>query len=557
MKIAFYSSLFVLVATGVLANDIAVDSTITAVTVYPQGAMITRAVSFDTTPGNHRVLVRDMPDYFDFSSMRISGTGDFTLGTFEMRDDNLPPGAPVETAESRLIQARIDHLEAAIIAKDYEVEGASLRQRAADAQLNFINAIGQAKAAEQLQSTSADDLRAIATMIGQESLVALRQAHQARIDATALRTESNDLRQDLNAARQELAALLLPQDDSPQLSVQIDAAAAGAGMIYVSYMIDAASWSPLYDISLTQGETPALQIERSIQVSQQSGDTWTDIALTVSTARPNAQSAPSAIYPLIARYDPPVAFDSVIDSASVSGMMLAAPMARLQEEAPMPAARSAATASYQGQTVIYHMPDTVTIAGDGAAVQLALDTKDTIPVLSALAVATADNTAFVMAHITNDSGEILLPGAARLFRDGAMIGTAQLPLTAEGTALDLPFGAIEGLQISRRVLAREEGDTGVFTSANRRGEQFEITAENLTGRQYDLRIMDRIPISEQEDLTINPQSNPRFSETNVDGRRGIVAWDLALGVGQKQAIRFGYEINWPTDMELYLRDSPN
>jgi len=548
MKITLASSLMVLIASGAFGEDIAATSEITAATLYPVAAMVTRTVNFEAEAGSHRVVIADMPDEFAFDSMRITGQGDFTLGTFELRNENLRPSEPVETPESLALKAEIERLEAAIMAKDYEVEGATLRQRAADAQLAFLNAIGQTKADDQLDSTSVDDLRAIAAMIGQESLAALELSHQARIDATALRAEANDLREDLNKARQELAALLLPKDDSPQLAVSIQADANVSGVLEISYYVGNAGWTPIYDFSLTLGDEPSLTIERNVQVSQASGENWADVALTLSTAMPSAQSEPSGIYPLIARINPPVVFD---DRASdMEGGMAPAPMVMAEEAAR--SQRSTAVANFQGQTVIYNMPGTVSLAGDGTPLQLALDSKDTTPEVTALAVPRSDSTAFYMAEITNDSGEIYLPGRARLFRDGAMIGETELALTAAGASVDLAFGAIEGLQVNRRILTREEGETGVFTSSNRRGDQFEITAENLTGQDYDLRILDRIPVSEQEDLVINTQATPRFSETEVDGKRGVVAWDITLSAGAKQTIRFGYEIGWPSGMDLYL-----
>jgi len=34
-----------------------------------------------------------------------------------------------------------------------------------------------------------------------------------------------------------------------------------------------------------------------------------------------------------------------------------------------------------------------------------------------------------------------------------------------------------------------------------------------------------------------------------------VAWDISLAPGQEQQIRFGYEIGWPTGMELQLPEN--
>lgn len=550
MKTLYYSSFIALLAQGAWAEDIFVSSAITAATVYPQGAKITRMVPFETDAGAHHVIISDLPDSFDFQTIRIIGQGDFTLGTFEMRRQNLPPADPIATPESRAIEAEIERLEAAVRAKDYEVEAASLRQRAADAQIAFLNAVGQSKAADPLHDASAEDLRAISTMIGVEINAALALSLEARIEATALRSQADELRQELAEARQRLAALLLPKNDSPRLSVAISAEVETSGMLEISYYVWPAYWRPVYDVSLSLGAMPALVVDRNVQVLQDTGENWENIALTLSTAMPSAQSAPSEIYPLIARIEPPARPEAAGDA--MGSVAMAAPAPQIMAEAAVRSQVSVAVASFQGQTVVYDIPRAVSLAGDGTEVQIALDSKEMAVEVSALAVPRSDTTAFYMAALTNGSGEILLPGSARLFRDGAMVGEAQFPLTAAGGRIDLPFGAIEGLVMNRRILSREEGDTGVFTSSNRRGDRFEITAENVTALPFALRVLDRVPVSEQEDLTVNISATPRISQSEVDGKRGVIAWDLTLAPGQKQTITFGYEMGWPSEMQLYL-----
>ena len=60
--------------------------------------------------------------------------------------------------------------------------------------------------------------------------------------------------------------------------------------------------------------------------------------------------------------------------------------------------------------------------------------------------------------------------------------------------------------------------------------------ENLTGEVWPVRVMDLVPYSEQEELEITYTADPDVTEENVDGKRGVLAWDFDLEPGAKKEI---------------------
>ena len=53
-------------------------------------------------------------------------------------------------------------------------------------------------------------------------------------------------------------------------------------------------------------------------------------------------------------------------------------------------------------------------------------------------------------------------------------------------------------------------------------------------------------------LKINIQAQPKPTEIDVDGNRGVMAWQFALPAGQSRQIEFGYEALWPSDKDLVV-----
>jgi uncharacterized protein (TIGR02231 family) len=210
----------------------------------------------------------------------------------------------------------------------------------------------------------------------------------------------------------------------------------------------------------------------------------------------------------------------------------------------------AAALEMMGATVTYRYGAKVDIRDGVEELRRKLDDLTLTPEVFAEAVPLQDATAFLVADAVNDSGQVLLPGGAMLFLDGAVVGLAELPLTAAGADLRLGFGPIDGLVLKRIVPERVEGDRGVISRSNQETETALLTIENLTAEPWPLRVLDRVPYSEQEDLVISYRATPAPTDTDVDGKRGVLAWESMLAAGSTQTIRLETTLTWPIDQVL-------
>jgi predicted secreted protein len=115
---------------------------------------------------------------------------------------------------------------------------------------------------------------------------------------------------------------------------------------------------------------------------------------------------------------------------------------------------------------------------------------------------------------------------------------------------DVGFGAIETLRVKREMPKRAGGETGVFTSANQQTESAVITVENTGSEAWPVRILDQVPYSEQDDLEIEVSASPEPTETDIEGQRGILAWEFDLAAGGKETITLEHTMTWPEGMVL-------
>jgi len=525
------------------ADTIAATSRITAVTVYPDGAKLTREVSF-TAPsaGPHELLVTDLPYDSDPGLIRLAPSEGLQLGAFNLRADRLPPREDPLTDAQKAAKAQVEAAEATADQAQLALEAVTAKVEAAEAQVRFLSSFTGALP----DGATPDTIKSMAAMIGAETLAARQAALAAKAELPPVRKAVTEAQDALAKAQSAFEALPSVDMDYTALSVAVSVAEAGEQTVTVTQYVGNASWRPVYDMNLTRAGDDALVLDRSVLVTQYTGEDWAGVALTLSSSRPSEQATPSQLWPELRSVGPEVeAYDLARKSDLAGGVMAQDEV--VAEAAPAPITAGAAT---EGDTVVYNYPEPVTVATGAEDLRLALDSLSFAPVIEAVAVPRLDKTAFVMASFTNASDEPLLPGQAMLFREGVLVGSTWLDVIAPGVETDVAFGALETLRVKREMPKRAEGETGVFTSANQQSESAVITVENTGDEAWPVRILDQVPYSEQDDLEIEVSASPEPTETDVEGQRGILAWEFELAAGGKETITLEQVLTWPEGMVL-------
>lgn len=525
----------VLVASPALADDLPVTSRVSAATVYPEGAAVTREAAFSAPAGEHELILTDLPRDTPLASVRVAVDG-ARLGGVRTREDYVPPRQAEDGAEVQAARAEVARLEEALRAGRAEVADIRLEADAARARLRFLDGIGKAEGLAAQDPAALGDLVA---MIGRETLEARRAEAGAERRADAAERALKDLVDKLSRARQALEALVPETGPRALLAVAIRTDAATEGQITVSYTVPQAGWQPLYDLHLARDEG-RVRIERGAFVRQDTGENWRDIALTLSTRRPAQQGAPGEIHPWIPRLGDP---DDIRPMPRVKGdgalMEITAPAAATAEA-------DMARPEFDGLLVRYAYPAPVSVATGADRVRLMLSPIEADAEIEARAVPLVDETAFLMARVTNSNEDVILPTSeARFYLDGRYVGQRRLPFAAAGAEMALSFGPIEGLTLKRVVKTRSEGDRGLINRASERRETVEITVENLTGESWPVTLLDRVPVSEEDDLRITWNARPDPDETDVEDKRGILAWRFDLEPGARRTITLDTRMSWP------------
>ncbi|WP_295532590.1 mucoidy inhibitor MuiA family protein [uncultured Thioclava sp.] len=534
MRITLVAAL-VLGATPALADTIEAPATIRAVTLFPQGAQVVRDIEIKgaegkSAQGPHEVLVPGLPKGTDISTLRVSGEG-VQIGAVSLIDGRAPALSDQSSAQIKAAQARLQQAREALANSQDQVATIRAKAQAAADQITFLKGAGT-------QLSDPAQLQAMAQMVGDQILAASERVIAAKADARRAEDALKPLQEAVKQAQAALDALQNPAQDHDVLRAMVS----GTGTLTITSFVGNAGWQPTYDLRLDRA-AGQLDMERFVSVHQATGEDWRGVDLTLSTARPGGQSAPTAIYPRLARIGPPM----VAQPLSKSLSRTAGAPAPMRTEAAM---TDTAALQMQGETVTYHYPTAVDLRDGVDDLRLKLDAK-TIPVnVLAEAVPLSDPQAYRVAEGKNETGEILLPGPANLFADGALVGQTHLPMIAAGDKLRLGFGAIEGIRLTRTMPDTSEGDRGFISKSNARREVVQIEVKNLTAQDWPMRVIDQVPYSEQDDLKIETTATPPATETDYDQKRGVLAWQFDLPAGADKQLRTETTLSWPTDQVL-------
>ena len=530
-------------AAPVQAADVDARSVIDAVTVYPDGASVTRVITLDLPSGEHTLVAPDFPLTLDPSSLRVEGEAEakFTIGAI---DTWPPPPTPVNLPE---LDTRIEAL------KDQraDLQGAIA---AATARRKFAERFAQASPAgigDKGEARPLAEWRAAFAAVAEEVATA---------DAAIRDAERKQRDIDREIARLETDRASKPPS---KLEVRIDLAATAAtkATLRVTYAVRNARWVPLYDTRLdtgTKDRKPALELVRRAEITQTTGEDWSNVALAVSTVRiargGNAPDLTSLIvqYPQVA----PVSDlkDGPVLRRQMQGLASAVAPAPAGEVLKKEADEQQAAAEVGSFHVTFRIPGRASLGANEGAKSLRISTATFAPEITIRSAPVLDPTAFLEASFKQSEDAPLLPGQVAIYRDGVYVGRGRMPAASKDETVRLGFGADDKVKIERSVVKRNEGSAGLIVTTSKTDERsFKTSVRN--GHDFPIRVavQDQLPVSENEDIQVEmlPSTTPPTT-TNVRDKRGVLEWVFEAKPGEVKDISFAWRVRWPKDKGVVM-----
>jgi len=260
--------------------------------------------------------------------------------------------------------------------------------------------------------------------------------------------------------------------------------------------------------------------------------------------RPLIVRYPEPPKPLSAPATPaPAQFEQLRSRAAEAGLPL--------KSAPAPASEQEATLDTGGFQAVFQIPGHVTVPADQGAKSFRIGTTTIAPKLVIRAAPALDPTGYLEASFTQSEDAPLLPGRIAIYRDGVYVGRGQMKLTPKDEIVHLGFGADEKINITRAIVRKIEGSTGIISTAKTDEREFKITVRNGHATPVSFAIEDQMPVSEIADVQVEllPVTTPA-SERDPKDRRGVLVWNFDAAPGEVRDIKLAWRVRWPAEKAI-------
>ncbi len=523
-----------------------VQSEIVAVTVYADRAMVTRRGVVYLTGIEQELVVTPVPATLEAESVRASGTGTVGVRLMGVSSDRIYTTELIGERVANLIR-QIQQLEAEKRHLQAQVDALAL-------QSSFIAGLREKTEEPFSQSLSRKNLSLSETLDFLNFLGS--QYSEYAIASGECKTQQQELDKQLQALHTSLQKIQTPNPkESFSLVVAVEVAGEGEFELEVSYIVNRASWTPLYDLRFST-TSDIVHLSYLAEITQSSGEDWIGANLTLSTAKPGLGTLPPKLEPWY--IDTPLP-QRVRQRFAVQPPLLpsiAEPPAstaradwheedEVAQDSLIPAETVAAEVSKEGSVVTFKLNGGGNIPSDGAPHKTTIFNDDYPCSFDYVAMPRLVSFAYLQANVKNSpNGATLLSGKANIFRDNVFVGTTGLENIAPGQEFKLNLGIDEGLKIERD-LVEHLVDKRLISNQRRITYSYRLIITNLLDKEVNLKLTEQLPVSRNEQIKVRlSRSNPQIQL----GEMGILEWHLTLPPQERREIYYQFNVEHPPDL---------
>lgn len=528
------------------AAELNTTSSIQDITIFPGSAKVTRVATLNIPSGESTLEIRDLPLNLIQTSLRISGesVNDVTLGSITLKNKI---NTEWVLEKERVLRQQIDDLNQ----QRREHQDKIKRQQS---QLEYISAMGSGGNSDMgsryLQLPMAQWKEALKTLDE-----ATAEAQQT-IRNTNIQLAQLDIK--LKKLNNELRQVASNQRSTRVAHLSLNASSDTSLAVKISYLINGASWTPVYDADLNT-HTNQLTIKTQAEIRQRTGENWQGATVTLSTLRPSESSQLAILQPWPIDFAPEfsgypsAASKSMIMDAEVAPLIEADVAVRAAPAAPRKRniRREESTLVSADFSAEYKIPKMIDLDSGSQKKRFSLSTKSYESNVVLAATPRLDPRVLLTSNFKYEGKTPLLAGSLSLYRDGNYVGQAHLNQQQPGQEVKLSFGEDDNVKLTFQPDPDAKSEDGIFFGKRKAVKRaYQITMSNQHDKTFTIHLYDNIPVASHEDINVE-LSGVKPSEQDIDDKKGVMLWERTLAPSSKQQLNYGYRVSYPKDKTVF------
>ena len=520
-----------------------IDTRICEVTVYTDRALVTRRGTVALTGNERKLAIASLPATLETESVRATGAGTVAVRLLGVGSERVFSSEPVADGIAELTQ-QIQELETQKRAIKDKLDARRI-------QLKFVQVLSEKSAdffsrSIAKQQVGLNETGELLNFLGTNYLKYVSTIAQHERQQRKLDNQIQALKQKLQQVRTSHSL------QSFNIIVAIEPSGGGNFELELSYVVKRASWTPLYDLRVNTTNNQ-INLHYLADVTQNTGEDWTGVALTLSTAKPGLGSLPPQLKPWyieIFELKEPAGHDpSDDDFGNLEALFVGSDAGNSfpSEGRRIEAEIATAQVSREGGTVSFQIGENTNIPSDSSRQKVTVFSENYPSKPEYIAVPHLVSFAYLQAVVMNPlTGATLLPGKANIFRDNTFVGTVPLENVSPGQEYKLNLGIDEGLKIERQLVERQV-DKKLIGNQRRTSYAYRLSVTNLRQVQVHLTLQEQLPVSRNEQIKVRlTLTNPKI----VAGEMGLLEWIMSLPPQAKQELYYQFVVEHPPDLTV-------
>ncbi len=606
-SLAAISMIAMLAAAARAAGPVELPGKVDAVTVYRGQALVTRVIDLPAPAGLREIVVTNLPERVVPGS--LFAEADPTVEVRGVRFRTRPVSQDVRE-DVRKLDTQIRDLQ------DAQAANTRAQQLSAEHK-NYLDKLEQFTAPTATAELTKGVLNA--ETLKTLTLFTFDQRESLATNDLKLAKTARDLADQLSFLQRQYQDLTAGASKIVREAVVFANLKNAGGQLRLKYLVDSAGWSPSYVARAADGKAGATRpvgVQYNASIQQTSGEDWSDVVMTLSTATPSMVAAAPELDPLqitLAAAEANRAGDvlsyqsqktvfteqrkqlefqrnsSVHDTAAnaPAGQANAGPggfggggfggdsfrvdadlnaiSGKLQvlELVTKDASRdnrNSSVTDQEGVSVVYQLPARTSLPSRADQQSIQIATLEMSGDFYKLAMPVLTSYVYDQATVANQSKIVLLAGPVASYFNDQYVGTGAVPTVAIGERFTVGFGIDSSLRATRELIDKTETTQGGNRVMN---FSYRLAVENFGATPATVRVVDRLPTSKNQDVKVTVLSNSKEPTTQPVGpsvagtkshHAGILNWSLDVPAQSlgEHATAIDYQYKLEFDKQLSI-----
>lgn len=541
-RIIYSLALLFAIAAGASGQQKEVASDINSVTVFYQGAQISRTSAEVTLPAQQTVLVlKGLEQSLQENSLRVGIKGQARILNVVKSMDFL---------EEKTSSAKIEALQLQLKGNNEEIENFRMKIKVYEQERNLLMTNMNLGGANT--GVTVDQIREGATYY---------RARLLEVERTILETNRLIIKiQEENQRIQSQLRELNYQKNRPtsRVEVTVEPDRAGICQLFLDYIVPEAGWIASYDLRIDEVDGP-VKVVRKAALRQSTGEDWNRVSLSFSTGNPMEQQVMPVLKPWYVDFVQPrqnmLMMQGKLPGVSKSANRQQQPQAQ-KMDAEMAYAEEAisydAVAPFESASKNsiqeFTLQTKASISADGKEYAFSLGTEELQASYHYQAIPKKEKAAYLVATLTNWEGYELVDGTANIYYEKMYIGETYLSTSMTLDSMQLSMGRDKGIVIERKVV-KDYTKSRTMGSNVRKNFGYELIVRNTKSTQVSLVLEDQIPVSSNSQIVVDDDD---LGGGTLDAGSGKVTWRLTVNPGETITVPLRYNIRYPKDQSIGL-----